>query len=179
MFPFSIGGKIKIKDKVTFSSRAIEDEIASALIFKGVRVDYLPDGGMLFRLGVSHLFGWAFLQGISSGRVCCTEHPKALHISYKLCFFHLVILVFALVGFCKWLEVKYSPIHFPSKCYLIAWIWLVGGNILLTIREFRCFLRACAAESSERVFFWRNKDQVESLSPHLPPDLPLEGGGNL
>jgi len=31
----------------------------------------------------------------------------------------------------------------------------VCGNILLTVHEFRRFLRTCAAESSERVFFWR------------------------
>jgi hypothetical protein len=155
MFPLSIGGKIKIKDKVSFSSQAIEDEIASALIFKGIRVDYQPDGGIIFRLGLSHLFGWTFLQGISSGKVRCDEHPKALHISYKLRFLHLAFLVSALLVFCRWLDVTYSPIRIPAKYYLMVWIWLVCGNIFLSLHEFRRFLRTCAAESSERVFFWR------------------------
>lgn len=157
MFPLSICGTIRIKDKVSFSARAIEDEIASTLIVQGIRVDYRPEGGFRFRLGVMRLLGWNPFQGISSGMVRCSEHPKALHISYRLGFLHLTLLVTLLLILCKWLEMTFSPLRFTTEYYLAVWLWLVCGNILLSLIEFRRFLRSCAQESSERVFFWRKQ----------------------
>jgi len=155
MFPFSISGKIKIKDKVLFSAQAIEDEIASTLLVRGVRVDYRAEGGFTFRLSFVNLLGWNLFQGISCGTVHCVDHPKALHISYKLCFLQLLLLVSILLIFCRWLDVTYSSIRVPVKYYLMVWMWLVCGNMFFAIREFRCFVRTCAGESSDRVFFWR------------------------
>lgn len=157
MFPFSIGGSIRIKDKVSFSARAIEDEIGSTLIVRGIPIDYLPGGGFTFRLSVARLLGWTSFQGVSSGLVRCGEYPNGLRISYTLYFLHLELLITILLLSCKWVEKKFSPIPFPNVYYILVWFWLVGGNMFLTLFEFRRFLRMCAAESSHRVFFWRKR----------------------
>ncbi len=155
MFPISIGGKIRIKDRAAFSARAVEDEIASTLMVRGIPVEYGPEGGFRFRLSVFRLLGWTAFQGISSGTVRCTECPEALHISYRLRFFHLALLISALVLLIRWFDTGYSPIHIPVKYYILAWIGMVGANMLFSVMEFRRFLRSCAAESAERVFYWR------------------------
>lgn len=155
MYPLSIPGTIKIHNTLSFSVRAIEDEIASTLIVQGISVDYLPGGGFVFRPGSARLLGWNPFQGISSGTVRCTEHPRALLITYRLRFLHLLILVTALLVSCRWLEMTFSPIRFSTEYYLAAWLWLVCGNILISLLEFRRFLLGCAHESAERVFFWR------------------------
>jgi hypothetical protein len=155
MFPLSISGKIKINDTASYSPRTIEDEIASALLVNGIVVDYQPDGGIIFRPDIVHHLGMTFLLGISSGHVLCAVHPAALHISYSLRFFHLTFLVSLVMIICKWLEVTFSPARIPAEYYLMVWIWLVAGNIMVTLHEFRRFLRSCAADSGERIFYWR------------------------
>jgi hypothetical protein len=160
MFPFTLNGTITIKDSCALSPQTVQDEIASTLLVSGVPVDYLPEGGFRFRLGMVQHFSWTFLLGISSGIVRCFERSGLLRISYRLRFFHLMLQVSALLFICWRLELAFSPLPIPREYYLAVWIWLVYGNILVTLQEFRRFLRGCARDSSERVFFWRS-DRVE------------------
>lgn len=164
MFPISISGRIRIKDTVSFSAQAIEDEIASTLMVRGIPVDYRPDGGFRFRLSIFRLFGWTEFQGISSGTVRCIECPEALHISYRLRFFHLALLVSALLLFCRWLDTKYSPIHIPIKYYIAVWALMICAYMFFALLEFRRFLRLCVAESAERVFYWRKLQAPDDVT---------------
>jgi hypothetical protein len=156
MFPLTLSGRIRIKSRVTLSPQSVQDEIASTLLVSGVPVDYLPDGGFRFRLGMLQHFSRTFLLGISSGTVRCSQQSGRLRISYRLRFFHLMLQVSALLFICWRVEVAFSPIPIPRDYYIALWSWLVCGNILVTLQEFRRFLRDCVRDSTERVFFWRN-----------------------
>lgn len=159
MFPLTLNGTIRIRERGALSPRTIQDEIASTLLVSGVPVDYRPDGGIAFRLGVSQHFGWTFLLGVSSGTVRCIDHPKALQIRYRLRFLPLLLLVSTLLFICWRLELAFSPLAIPREYYLAVWLWLVCGNILVTRQEFRRFLRSCASDSAGRVFFWRREGE--------------------
>lgn len=156
MFPLTPYGSIRIQNQGALSPQTVQDEIASTLLVSGVPVDYLPDGSFLFRLGMVQHFSWTFLLGISSGIVRCSGQSGKLRISYRLRFFHLMLQVSALLFICWRVELAFSPLPIPREYYIAAWIWLVYGNILVTLQEFRRFLRGCARDSSERVFYWRN-----------------------
>jgi hypothetical protein len=156
MFPFTLNGTLKIKDNCALSPQTVQDEIASTLLVSGVPVDYLPEGGFRFRLGMVQHFSWRYLLGVSSGTVRCSEQSGLLRISYRLRFLHLLFLVSSLLLICWRLELAFSPFAIPREYYLAVWCWLLLGNILITLQEFRRFLRGCARDSSERVFFWRN-----------------------
>lgn len=165
MFPFTLNGTITIKDSCALSPQTVQDEVASTLLVSGVPVDYLPEGGFRFRLGMVQHFSWTFLLGISSGIVRCFERSGLLRISYRLRFFHLMLQVSALLFICWRLELAFSPLPIPREYYLAVWIWLVCGNILVTLQEFRRFLRGCARDSGERIFFWRGSGPVDTTLP--------------
>jgi hypothetical protein len=165
MFPLTLSGRIRIKSRGTLSPQTVQDEIASTLLVSGVMVDYLPDGGFLFRLGMLQHFSRTFLLGISSGTVRCSEQSGRLRIGYRLRFFHLMLQVSALLFICWRVEVAFSPIPIPRDYYLVVWIWLVFGNILVTLQRFRRFLRGCVSDSTERIFFWRNVTGSEGEAP--------------
>ena len=157
VFPLSFGGRIKIRDRATLSSEKIRDEISSTLLVEGIRADSRHDEGAVFRLGLLQYFSREDLMGVSSGRIRCFEKPKAMYVSYRLCFFPLILLVTAFTLLCREAGNRLSPIPIPREYYLLVWIWLVGGNILITLYEFRRFLRKCAAESRGRVYYWKKQ----------------------
>ena len=157
MFPLSFGGRIKIRDRATLSSETIRDEISSTFLVEGIRADSRAGDSLIFRLGLLQHFRREHLLGASSGQIRCFEKPGALYVSYRLRFFPLFFLVTAFTLLCREAGIRFSPIPIPREYYLLVWIWLVGGNILITLYEFKRFLRKCASESRGRVYYWKKQ----------------------
>ena len=157
MIPLSFGGRIRIRDKGTFSSEKIRDEVSSTLLVEGISADSRHDTELTFRLGLLQHFGREHLMGVSSGRIRCYEKPKALYVSYRLRFFPLFFLVTAFTLLCREAGTRFSPIPIPREYYLLIWIWLVCGNIVITLHEFRRFLRKCVTESGGRFYYWKKQ----------------------
>lgn len=181
MLPFSIGGAISIRRKDAAPlPQTVQDEVASTLLVSGVPVDYLPEGGFCFRLGMVQHFSRTFLLGVSSGTVRCFERSGQLRIAYRLRFLHLLLLVSCLLFVCWRLELAFSPFPIPRDYYLVVWCWLVLGNILVTLQEFRRFLHGCARDSRGRVFFWRGSGAADTALPEsaaAPASAPAPPGG--
>lgn len=156
MFPFSIGGRIRIRDKGSLSAERIRDEVASTLLVEGVGTESRGAEGAVFRLALLQYFSREHLMGASSGRIRCYEKPGGLYVSYRLRFFPLYLLVTALTLLGREAGIRFSPIPIPAEYYLLVWTWLVCGNIAITLHEFRRFLRKCVAESAGRYYYWKD-----------------------
>lgn len=158
MFPLSINGKIRIKANGTLSPETIRDEVSSTLLVAGISADSRPGEAAVFRLALLQYFSREQLMGVSSGQIRCFEKSKGLFVSYRLRFYPLYFLVTAFTLLCREAGNRFSPIPIPREYYLLVWGWLVCGNIVITLHEFRRFLRKCVAESAGRFYFWKKQD---------------------
>jgi len=177
VFPLSIGGRIRVRNKGGLSPERIRDEVASTLLVEGIASDSRADDSAVFRLALLQYFSSEYLLGVSSGRLRCYEKPRGLYVSYRLNFLPLYFLVTAFTLLCREAWIRFSPIPIPGEYFLSVWGWLVAGNILITQHEFRCFLRKCAAESAGRFYYWKDGPDFEVSPMARLPGIPMPGAG--
>jgi len=125
---------------------------------EGISVDSRPGEAADFRLALLQYFSREQLMGVSSGRIRCFEKPKGLYVSFRLRFYPLYFLVTAFTLLCREVGICFSPIPIPREYFLLIWGWLICGNIVITLHEFRRFLRKCVAESAGRFYYWKKQD---------------------
>ena len=88
------------------------------------------------------------LVAIGSGKLMFSERDNSIDIIYRLSFMHLFIVVTGIIAIvfvlpnALWGDLR-SLAGFP----LGAWLWLFGGNYVLTIFRFPRFIRTAAENS--------------------------------
>jgi hypothetical protein len=58
--------------------------------------------------------------------------------------------------------------------YVIAWTWLIGGNVLISVYQWRKFIRQCVCEAADRIIIPR-----EHLVANPRSDQRKTGGSGL
>jgi hypothetical protein len=146
MLPFSWRGRVALPLAAGDDPEQILDRFTAALAEQRAREVRRESGavtfwaGALFRLVPS----WNLLGPITWGRLDVERGPEGIEVRYHITFTELVTFVtcgvvfmtvtfFRMTGPEMW-EVRYV---FP----VVAWAWLVGGNIATTLGRFPAFVR--------------------------------------
>jgi hypothetical protein len=106
----------------------------------GDRVEF---NGGIFRLVSS----WNVLVPFGSGIV--TIHPDIRQVQYQVSCLQLVFVVTVAVGIMS-LFILSSAGWQPLLVIPIAWLWLVGGNLMIGIPRFERFIRRALADIPRR-----------------------------
>jgi hypothetical protein len=143
-FPTSIDGSISFRNEGAAHADA---EIVA------VRIEEILASGPtrdIVRHGASISFGvrfpimritWNCLVAVTGGTVDVTTGPSDITIAYTLRMTHLVIVVTLMLAVL--IAVVASNNHLPADFIPfvpIAWLWIVGGNYLMTKIRFRGWL---------------------------------------
>ncbi len=141
-FPISLSGAVTARE-VTVEQAL--DRIESALSYAKALALRREGGAVQFRGGVFRLVsGWNVLVPISSGIVEVSPSATGVSVGYRVTFMQMLILVTLMVGAFLGPFVMATP-EMPVKGGLgvlaVAWLWLFGGNFVLTRWRWPAFLR--------------------------------------
>lgn len=158
--PIYIKGKVSIKsmpgDNITIEN--LSNYLADSLQQEEAKSVDIEQNQIRFQVGwFRPLWNWKILVPISTGIISLKEESDAISVNYKLSFekISIVATVIALIAFMSGL----NKIEMMDNIVIIVmlWLWLVGGNIIITAIRFPRFLKTCAAELEKRIYYWDKK----------------------
>lgn len=147
MFPFTILGKVRIKTNRPVTIAVMRDEISSNLTSEQATDVFIQDNSIDFNVGLFRPLGWKVLAGMSSGNVRVGLQDGSAYVDYEIRFFNLVIWVTILIIMAMGLEALLSTKSTQVLFFIVGWLWLVGGNVLITNWKFRRFVKRCVKEA--------------------------------
>jgi hypothetical protein len=137
-FPVSSSGSISVPADSPDSLRAVTLAIEDALCEAKAKDIRTSGETILFRAGAFRpVFGWNQLLAVSSGEIQIKQDGALIHVRYRIWFLQILILVSVIVGL---LGVCIRSL--PIQSFVLAWLWLFGGNYIATLYRFPRFLRA-------------------------------------
>lgn len=150
LFPSTVEGTITMR-----SSAEPDESVEHALAALTIRLrKQKPDrlvrttNKVSFNGGVLRFVpSWNLLAPITAGEISVTSDGQVLTIRYKVTFTQLIIIGTALtlwIGSSFWQATSF-PLLGKIVGLLSMWLWLVGGNYLLTAVRFPAFLRSTVA----------------------------------
>jgi hypothetical protein len=159
-FPFSLRGKIKLRKYPPNGSmrESLKNEIDSALIQLLAETTFTDSSNIKFKFNFVKTFfkrwsNWHLLIPLSSGEIIIGKEDDLVVVRYHLYFFHMLIITILMVAILGLATVNERDLLFHNKFYSLAaiWLWLFGGNYILTAFRFPRFLRKCASESIRHI----------------------------
>jgi hypothetical protein len=144
-FPFSSSGTIEITTHEAASLKPIVSAVENAIRDSKPTNLSVKDGVISFRAGAFRLVnGGNQLVSIGSGEIRFSQRDELVLIDYRISFVHMFIFVSLFFGL---------PYVFLPQAHLefsvAGWLWLFGGNYLLTLYRFPRFLRAAAEKAPQ------------------------------
>lgn len=146
MFPLSFGRTIEVSitDK---TAKGVSEKVLGALVQRiqaekpnkfSCYQHKITFAGSFFRLG----WNWNLFTSISKGEIHVSRLNGNLLVSYKLWFTSLLIITSiatAIFGFL----ILHSGFNIQNLAVAIGiWIWLFGGNFLITVLRFHFLIRS-------------------------------------
>ncbi len=144
MLPFDWRGRIALPPKAGDDPECVLDRLEAGLIeLRAGHVRRKP-GAITFEGGPFRwVSSWNLLGPISWGRLDVERGPEGLEVRYHITFTEVVAFVtFAAV----FMAVTFSRMAGPDEWEVryvipvVAWVWLVGGNIVITLVRFPDFV---------------------------------------
>ncbi|HEX8692841.1 MAG TPA: hypothetical protein VF746_10500 [Longimicrobium sp.] len=88
---------------------------------------------------------WNLLVSISTGSFTVEETPAGPLVCYRLRFTGMVVgSTVAVLLLAVWLTTMAGMSRPPVLIFVVMWLWLVGGNLAITLLRFSRFMRrAC------------------------------------
>jgi hypothetical protein len=125
--------------------------IADSLRYEQANSVEDTDKEIKFSVGLFRPFwNWKLLSSIYGGEVNLQSDTNRIFIVSRLNFIDTVVIASVFVG-----GLTLANLIFAGKGhilnYLIMWIWIVGGNILISSYRWRRFIRQCVSEAADRV----------------------------
>ena len=141
IFPFSFGGTIEIplesdsKRIISTLTERIKAEKPSEITSIQSRITF---SGGFFRL----VGNWNLLVSISYGVIDIAPANNKLLVSYKLWFTELLVFVSLMAGVAAFVVFATGSADQNFGIVAKIWLWLFGGNFILTIVRFHSFVRS-------------------------------------
>jgi hypothetical protein len=151
-FPFTLSGRIWLEQRpmsVETILRGVEDELKRQ---RALRIERRSDT-IYFAAGLFRSVGsWNILVPIDHGTISVLEDQEGTalvyHLSYVQLFLVASVMIFGLMGPVIWTE---SNLSLVGKTAILGfmWIWLVGGNLVISAARFPAFLRRVVAQTAQ------------------------------
>jgi hypothetical protein len=110
-----------------------------------------------FSVGIFRpIWRWKLLSSIYGGEVIFRSDSQEYSMESRLKFTDTVVIATVLIGglaVANYQAILAGNGHILN--YVIAWTWLIGGNILISIYWWRKFIRQCVSEAADRVIIPR------------------------
>lgn len=146
-FPFSNSGTIEVISHEAASLQPIVSAIENAIRDSKPTSLSVKDGVLSFRAGVFRFVNnWNDLVSIGSGEIRLSQRGERVLIHYRISFVQMFIIVSVMVGLIFGF-VAQAPLGF----IVVGWLWLFGGNYLITLYRFPRFLRAAAEKAKQNL----------------------------
>lgn len=140
-FPISLTGTVAVRDLTV--EEAIE-RLEGALAQARARALRREDRAVQFRGGVFRLVsGWNILGPISNGVLEVAPSANGVSVIYRVTFGQMLVVVTLMVGAFLGPLVMVSPNTSGAGglgILSVAWLWLFGGNFVLTRWRLPAFL---------------------------------------
>jgi len=144
-FPFTYTNKVEVQfDEKKHTPENLLDSVIKSLQkakAKNVKnnLNHITFTGGIFRL----VTNWNILGSISSGEITIERNKDKLCLKYHLKFTEMLIIVtvgvFGFLGIGIYQASNLTNIH-KIIMLIIAWLWLFGGNYMVTIFRFPKFI---------------------------------------
>lgn len=144
-FPVSHSTTLTLKrEKCRATAGTLIRNILTGLQDEHVAAAHNVANSIYFKGGFGFLGSWNFLLPVSSGTILVQEQGGKVYISYKLKFKKFLVVagmfVLACIGAVLLMQTDYDGIE-VAQTLLLAWLFLFGGNYLLTVLRFPWFIR--------------------------------------
>lgn len=154
-FPLSLRSSFVVDLPAPDDAGRVRDAVADVIRAESPQDLKVSECEIAFRGGVFRLVtGMNQLVAITRGSITFTVHDGRLHITYRLTFTQMLLIVTCLTVAFPWARSNQHgasgtpiPAQLPVAFLIAGWLWLFGGNYVLTMFRFRRLLRT-AAESA-------------------------------
>lgn len=142
--------------------------IADSLRFEDASSVEENEGRIIFSVGTFRpIWNWKLLSTTYGGEVIFYSDAQKYTTESRLKFTDTVVIATVLIG--GLVAANYRAIlagngHILN--YVIAWTWLIGGNVLISVYRWRKFIRQCACEAADRVIIPREHLVANTRSDH-------------
>lgn len=143
-----------------FIADSLRSEEASSVEDKDEKID--------FTVGFFRPF-WnrKLLSSIYGGEVILQDDTQKILIKSRLKFTDTLIIASVVMGglaIANYRAISMGAGHLSY--YVIAWLWLVCGNIAISVYRWRRFIRQCVSEAADRVIIPRGHLMANPRSDH-------------
>ena len=146
-FPISSNRTLEIHAPGEASLPAIQAAVENALNEAKAKTLSVKPGEISFRGGIFRFVdGWNQLGAISSGQIRFSKQDDLVLIQYRISFLQMLVGVTFMVG----LMFGYFA-RAPHEYLVFGWLWIFGGNYLITLYRFPRFLREAAEKGRDGV----------------------------
>jgi hypothetical protein len=114
------------------------------------------------------IWNWKLLSTIYGGEVILEEDAKKILIESRLKFTDTILIASVFMGglaIANYRAISMGTGHLTF--YVIAWLWLICGNIAISAYRWRRFIRQCVSEAADRVIIPR--EHLEANHRHDRP----------
>lgn len=137
------------------------------------KIDTVVDNEETIRFsgGVFRSFwDWAPLSTIYGGEIRLqTDKEKTVVVS-RLSFVDTVLMATALVGLLAYVNYHIFLLGKDDLIfYVVAWFGVIAGNMLLSLKNWRYFIRQCVREATDRVYLSKEDLMANQLQPDPLP----------
>jgi hypothetical protein len=152
MFPITLNGEVSIDVTDRVDPKAVRNAIRLALEVLGARRIEADSDALRFRSTVLRLMSSTnMLAPISHGEMRIAGAPGRVTVRYHVNFWQILTAGTLLIGVVLGLPLLHAPnlsTWQASMIAAVAWLFLMGGNWILTAVRFPRFIRACADAAS-------------------------------
>jgi len=88
------------------------------------------------------VFNWNILVPFDCGTIEVEDQGAVFNVKFRASTFRMLKLTFGMsIGFAIFAFVGGAPPRIPALMFVMAWIWLFGGNYVLAAIRFPLWLR--------------------------------------
>jgi hypothetical protein len=131
--------------------------IADSLRFEHAKTVGDNEEKINFSVGIFRSFwDWTPLSTIYGGEINFQMETKRILIVSRLSFTDTVVIASALIGLMAHFNYRTLLVGEDDVIfYIVAWFWIIGVNMIISVYRWRRFIRQCVREAADRVYVSR------------------------
>lgn len=128
--------------------------IADSLRVEQIRTTVYDENQINFSTGLFRLlWDWAPLSTIFGGEIRFQTDTQRILIISRLSFIDTAVIASVLVGLMAYVNYRVFLLGKGDQIfYVVAWLGILGGNMLFSISRWRQFIRQCVKDAADRVY---------------------------
>jgi hypothetical protein len=137
--------RLTYKSLFYFIADSLREEQVKTIVYDEEKIQFSAG---LFRT----LWDWAPLSTIHGGEINFKVEPERIVVISHLSFMDTAVIASLLVGLMAYANYRIFLLGKDDQIfYVVAWLGIVGGNMLLSMNKWRHFIQHCVQDAADRV----------------------------